>query len=278
MTSADTEAADRLRELVGFNQSVDDWCDLLGWEPDGCFVGQLGQRTVGTVTTTAYGTSLAWIGMMLVDPGYRRAGIGRQLMTQALEVLAHVDCVALDATTLGRTLYDQLGFVEVGLLWRWDGTVVGGRHRPRPIRNLHVQAATDSDLPTISRLDHDASGVDRERILRRLVEHPRAKRWKATRAGALVAFAMARPATRGYTVGPVVAREPSAAVALTEAVLRSMDGQQVALDVWDSSPLLDLLAAYGLQQRRSLTRMSRGQGLPRSSGAATYVIASPQTG
>src|SRR5262249_44841777 len=122
MTQADLAAADELRRLAGWNQKPRDWQRLLTLEPRGCFVALRNGAVVGTVTTTVYGTELAWIGMMLVHPEHRRIGIATQLMNRALEYLKErqMRCVKLDATPAGQPVYEKLGFVSEWRLQRWQ--------------------------------------------------------------------------------------------------------------------------------------------------------------
>src|SRR5690348_4685599 len=112
MTLADIPAGMRLKEQAGWNQLEADWRRLLDWQPDGCFLAELDGAPVGTVTTCRLG-AVAWVAMMLVEAGQRRRGIGRALMVHALDDLdaRGVRTVRLDATPLGRPLYETLGFV-----------------------------------------------------------------------------------------------------------------------------------------------------------------------
>jgi len=100
----DLAFADSLRALVGWNQTFDDWERFLALEPDGCFLAECNGAPAGTATTLVYGPDLAWIGMALVHPDYRRRGIGRALLERCLEHLRvrEVRCVKLDATPLGK--------------------------------------------------------------------------------------------------------------------------------------------------------------------------------
>ena len=104
MTPAELDFADSLRALAGWNQTRNDWQRLLAHEPRGCFVAEWNGALAGTATTTCYGTDLAWIGMVLVHPDYRRRGIGTALLQQCLDYLSGrgVRCIKLDATPLGR--------------------------------------------------------------------------------------------------------------------------------------------------------------------------------
>jgi ribosomal protein S18 acetylase RimI-like enzyme len=107
---SDIPAALRLKELAGWNQTESDWRRLLRLQPSGCFCATIEGNVVGTTTTTSYGRELAWIGMVLVDPEFRRLGIATKLMHTALDHLRDlgVATVKLDATPEGRPVYENL--------------------------------------------------------------------------------------------------------------------------------------------------------------------------
>src|SRR6476619_1151636 len=108
---SDSPAAMRLKEAAGWNQTEEDWRRLLALEPNGCFAAVKDDRLVGTTTTTTYGNELAWIGMVLVDPHERRQGIATKLMNVAMDYLnGKVATVKLDATALGKPVYEKFGF------------------------------------------------------------------------------------------------------------------------------------------------------------------------
>ncbi len=85
LTHDDIASAMRLVEAAGWNQTVSDWQRVIEYQPRGCFQASIDAQLVGTVTSTAYGNDLAWIGMMLVDPAMRRQGIGRALMRRVID-------------------------------------------------------------------------------------------------------------------------------------------------------------------------------------------------
>ncbi|MDQ3815233.1 MAG: GNAT family N-acetyltransferase, partial [Armatimonadota bacterium] len=115
MTINDIADGMHLKAIAGWNQTEDDWRLFLQTNPDGCFVAVRNGRTVGTVATINYGHALAWIGMVLVAPQFRRMGIGTLLLEQAISYLEHLEprpLILLDATPTGKELYDTLGFHE----------------------------------------------------------------------------------------------------------------------------------------------------------------------
>src|ERR1044071_2232747 len=119
---SDIPSAMRLKEAAGWNQTEADWRRLLSLQPNGCFAAVKDGRLVGTTTTTIY-DELAWIGMVLVDPQYRRQGIAVQLMNVALEYLnGKVETIKLDATELGQPVYEKFGFAAESEVERWSGT------------------------------------------------------------------------------------------------------------------------------------------------------------
>jgi GNAT superfamily N-acetyltransferase len=266
----DLAEADRLRELAGFNQNLADWRRLLEWAPHGCFAAESDHRLVGTVTTTPFGHRLAWIGMMLVDPGQRRRGIGRTLMGRALEATRDVECVALDATPLGKTLYDQLGFVQDRLLVRWRGVVTAPpRSTSTPIRPM-----TADDLPAVAALDRTAAGVDRFTVLQSLFDDPRGR---CVVTDDLSGFGMSRPGAAHHAIGPVIARTLAVAPSVIDALLAPLVGSSVVLDTPDPTPLAELLTSRGLSRQRPFVRMSRGP-LPPGDADLTYAIIGPEVG
>ena len=122
LTVTDLSFAEELSQLAGWNQTHQDWRRLLDYEPDGCFLADLEGRPAGTVTTTSYGTTLGWIGMMLVHPESRRQGVATALMQQSLNYLREkgVACIKLDATPAGQPVYERLGFTAEWEFCRWE--------------------------------------------------------------------------------------------------------------------------------------------------------------
>src|SRR5262249_51209997 len=74
MTESDLASGVRLNTLAGWNQTAGDWSRFLARSPRGCFVVEDGTKVVGTATTVCYEDRFAWIGMVLVDPEYRKQG------------------------------------------------------------------------------------------------------------------------------------------------------------------------------------------------------------
>ena len=135
LEEADMPAAMRLKNLARWNQTESDWLRLLKLEPAGCFAACVDDLVVATATTTRYGSELAWIGMVLVDPEFRRRGIASGLMNAALDYLdqAGTRTVKLDATPDGQPVYEALGFERELLIERWEGVATSRREKCRQL-------------------------------------------------------------------------------------------------------------------------------------------------
>jgi len=117
----DIPAAMQLSTAAGWNQTPADWAALLEVSPDGCLGIECDGRLVATTTVVCYEQRLAWIGMVLTDAAYQRRGFARRLVSRAID-LAHereIGCIKLDATDLGKPLYESLGFVDEQPVERW---------------------------------------------------------------------------------------------------------------------------------------------------------------
>jgi GNAT superfamily N-acetyltransferase len=262
MTAADLEFADSLRAMAGWNQTVRDWRRFLELDPNGCFIAERGGRSAGTATTIRYENKIAWIGMVLVHPEQRRHGIGRGLLLHCIEYLkaCGVECIKLDATPLGKKLYDTLGFVDEWTMTRWRGVVESGVRKQ----------CDEIDLQKIAEFDEAAFGANRLKFLKKLAADCEIAFKKN------MGFAMRREGFRATHIGPVVANSAETAIELMHAMLRP---GEVIIDIPDRNGILSSWAqSKGLIPERPLTRMRLGKEIAAQSPETLFAIASPEAG
>ena len=262
-----------LKRLAGWNQTETDWRTLLQLEPNGCFAAVLDDQLLGTTTTTSYGSQLAWIGMVLVQPEKRRTGIATKLLQSALSYLEHkVSIVKLDATADGKSVYERIGFEVESLIERWS-------RKGEPVNFERQPETIDSDTRReILRLDAQAFGADRSKLLSLLLTNtcvrPVVTR---TEAGSVTGYALARPGSNAAYVGPVVLDQGSDASALLDQILEQLHSSPVYVDLnrnWGVGQRL--LSERGFEKQRDLIRMRRGPAIPTS--PLVFAIAGPEVG
>jgi GNAT superfamily N-acetyltransferase len=274
LRESDIAAAIDLKRLAGWNQTERDWHTLLQLEPDGCFAAVVDNRLVGTTTTTSYGSELAWIGMVLVRPENRRAGIASRLLETALSYLDHkVSVVKLDATADGKHVYERFGFEVESVVERWSrkGARLGGFQS----QQQQIDGETHRQ---ILQLDRRAFGADRSALLNQLLANSCVQTVVArTEEGAVSGYALARAGSDAAYVGPVVASEGTDVAELLDGILEQLDPNPVYVDLnrnWGDGQ--QLLSERSFEKQRDLIRMKRGVGNPTT--PLVFAIAGPEVG
>ena len=219
-----------LREDVGFgetlvvqsnwNQTQADWGRFLDLQPHGCFVATLSGQLAGTATTCVFGR-VGWIAMVLVETRFRRQGIGRALMLQALSYLEDqgAESIRLDATSLGEPLYRSLGFIAQFQLARFSGSAA--RHARPP----HRRQAHALDLQELVTLDQQVVGYDRSSLLKSLCKHDSNSLVILGTDGVLSGYAITRPGRVAPQIGPCIAQSAEFGETLVEKALSNCVGE-----------------------------------------------------
>ena len=274
MTVNDIVAGMRLCKLAGWNQTKADWELFLKCSPEGGFVAVHNGQPVGTVATLTYGGAVAWIGMVLVDPEFRRRGIGTLLLNGALDYLKDCPSIKLDATPAGKEVYDKLGFSDEYSLHRVICSalpLLQGSDLVRPV--------TENSFNRILEWDRYVFGEDRSVVLQGLLKNSPESAFLLEQQGSLRGYCLGRCGTLFHQIGPVVAETVEEAKALLSEAFRGLTGRAVVIDVPDSQPeLWAWLESIGFIRQRPFTRMychsNQSPGIP----ARQFAIAGPELG
>jgi GNAT superfamily N-acetyltransferase len=288
MRAQDIAAGMRLKALAGWNQTEEDWRFFLARgarahraRREGCFVAVHDGVVIGTVTTTRYGPRLAWISMLLVDPAFRRQGIGTHLMQAAIDSVSDWPTIGLDATPAGRPLYERLGFRdEVGLVRTTVDCLPVDCLPFLPGPPPGVRPVESTDFDSMGDLDRAALGADRLPLLRTLGKRAPEAAWLSIRKGHVTGFCLGRHGSRFRQLGPVVAETLDEALVLSRAGLAAWHGQPALVDVPTcQGAFLDGLRGLGFALQRPFTRMTRGTRLSRPETAGhTFATCGPEYG
>jgi predicted N-acetyltransferase YhbS len=274
-SESDVAEAMKLKERADWNQTEKDWQRLINLDPQGSFAACLDGRVIGTVTTITYGRKLSWIGMMLVDSLCRRCGIGTGLMQTALHYLDRIGVasIKLNATPAGRPLYESLGFRAEGRIERWAGNAPCIENKDR----LKIDSET---RPAIDEFDRQAFGVDRRVLLDFLMaDCPVKPLMDKAPDGRLEGYALARPGSEAFYLGPIVAGNKEAALSLLDGMLSQLVGKTIYLDFNTGFGLgTEVLTHRGLVKQRDLAQMHFGQESSAGTSSLIFGIAGPELG
>ncbi len=266
----------RLKRLAHWNQLEGDWRMLLAASGGGNFVALHNGTAVGTVTTVTYQDHFSWIGMVLVDPASRRCGVGKALLTAAVDYAGAFGPVRLDATPAGEKLYDALGFREESRLARYECRNFAA---VLPAAALRTKPITARSINAVARYDAQIFGAERKSVLKSLQSMAPELGFVAMDGKAIIGFCLGRAGENFTQIGPVVADSPTVAAALLYQALAQCRGQDVIIDSLDRQAAFNgVLAELGFQVQRPFIRMCKGKlkhpGVPQMQ----FAIAGPEVG
>jgi GNAT superfamily N-acetyltransferase len=251
LTADHLDGALALSTLMGWNQRLEDWRTLVELAPAGCFAALDGDRVVATAIGIDY-RHCGWIAMMLVAPEYRGRGLGTRLLEAAMAALPPELPIRLDATPLGRPLYERHDFALEASLTRHVRPAVTTTAAlvPEVIRLL------PADLPEVARIDAAIFGGVRSRLLAHIHTAGPEYAWRA--GGEPIQYCLGRTGRLFNQIGPIAAATAQTAIALAGAALANAGGHAVVVDAYDEhEEFTAWLAGSGFEAQRPLYRMRR---------------------
>jgi GNAT superfamily N-acetyltransferase len=281
----DISAGMELKTFANWNQTEADWRIFVEANPEGCLVAECDGRVVGSTTIIYYGSSYAWIGMVLVHPDYRGRGIATRLMKEALDLVTDCPTVKLDATAAGKLVYDKLGFREERVVNRMTATTsnaLSGHHNrvsKAPDSVGEIAPITTDNIFQIASQDRGHIGIDRSFLLRALFVRTPDAALQLKRDGRIAAYCLGRQGTSFFQIGPLLAENDQDAIKLVQAVPSQLTGESVVIDVPAKQAQFRMwLEKSGFQFQREFIRMVRGRNEPGDPMQHQYAICGPEFG
>jgi GNAT superfamily N-acetyltransferase len=261
LTLDDLNGAFALSSTAGWNQRLEDWRFLLQLAPRGAFAAASGDRIIGTAIGIDYG-AFGWIAMMLVDPAFRGHGVGARLLEAAMAAIPGDLPVRLDATPLGRPVYQRYGFEDETMLTRHvaDATSLAA-HASAGQQGL-TRPLIETDLAHLADRDSEVFGGARRAVLEWALNGAPAYA-RIVDDGDVPQYCLGRDGRLFDQIGPVIASGSEAAEALVGAALTGASGRAVIVDAFDSqSRFTCWLRERGFAAQRPLFRMCRPGASP----------------
>lgn len=205
----------------------------------------------GTAVGTRYGRD-GWIGHVFVRPDCRRRGLGERLTRAALDHLQASGCgtILLAATTVGRPLYERLGFVV-----ETEYHEFRGRPRAKDATLHSFRPLLPTDALSLLEFDARVNGDDRSSVIRGWLTHAWGLEGAAGLAGAVI------PTPWG---GAGAALSPSAGTSEASALVNLLCTAGTAGDEVILSPpaenvrAREMLRDEGFEELRVVPRMRLG--------------------
>lgn len=266
MTHADIALGMRLKTQAGWNQTQADWQRFITLSPQGCFVASANGVDVGTAATFNF-KNIGWIAMILVDPQARGQGVGSAMMNHCLSHLTanNVTTIRLDATDLGKPVYDKLGFVDQFKLVRYEGTLQANASLDT-LPGVMVSPVQPADLSDMLAIDLTTTRTLRHNLLEQLVNEVQTSThcsaFIARLSNKITGYCLTRRGANASFIGPCVATSDAAGLSLLNAAANELSGQRILIDIpVDHEAANRWATQQGLTLQRQLTRMSKGNAI-----------------
>jgi GNAT superfamily N-acetyltransferase len=213
--------------------------------------------------------------MVLTAKTWRSRGIGTHLLRRCVETIRSTGAVAgLDATELGRPLYQRLGFADVYTLRRWQ---LDKAPRAVPAASgIHRQPLGTADIAAVAAYDKPRSAMERGATLAHLQNRAPHLAFVARSGANIVGFALGREGRTAHSIGPIVAENEHIACMLAAEAAAAAKGP-VMLDVPERhAGMRRWLEVSGAVSPRGFTRMTLGEAPGLADSARVFASAGPE--
>jgi GNAT superfamily N-acetyltransferase len=215
-----------------------DWAAAEGWnpgfvdaacfatvDPEGFFIGEVDGVPVATVSCVNYSDRFAFLGFYIVRPDLRGSGYGLSIWNAAI---AHAGqrVIGLDGVVAQQQNYKRSGFELAYANIRYGGTIAAP-----PAPRAGIVALSEIPFGAVEASDANVFPAPRTAFLRAWIGTAGHVGRALMRDGALAGWGVIRPCRTGHKIGPLVADDRATAEAVLAALLASVGGGEVFLDV-----------------------------------------------
>ncbi len=272
MTRQEMDIAIEWAAAEGWNPGLYDADCFYAADPNGFFIGLVGDEPVATLSAVKYGDSFGFVGFYIVKPEYRSMGYGVRIWNTGLNYLSG-RTIGLDGVIAQQENYKKSGFVLAYKNIRYKGSGGG-----------YFQSASDivqlSKIPfeEICAYDKSLFLEDRTEFLKCWIDQPQSTALGIYQDRKLVGYGVIRSCRFGHKVGPLFADSPEFADRLFSALkTHTPEGARIFLDAPAvNSSAVDLVKRHNMVAAFETARMYKGKipDLPvnRLFGVTTYEL------
>ena len=209
----------------GWNPGLADAACFATVDPEGFLIGEVDGAPAATVSCVNYSTSFAFLGFYIVRKDMRGRGHGLRIWKAAI---AHAGprVIGLDGVVSQQQNYRKSGFELAYANIRY-----GGRVAAPDVAQHNVIALAEVPLAAVEAYDSTVFPAPRAAFLRAWIGSPEHVGRALVCDGRLVAWGVIRPCRQGHKIGPLIADDRAAAEVVLSALLKSVGGGEIFLDV-----------------------------------------------
>jgi hypothetical protein len=209
----------------GWNPGLADDACFAAADPEGFLIGELEGAPAAIVSCVNYSSSFAFLGFYIVREDLRGRGYGLRIWNAAV---AHAGprVIGLDGVVAQQQNYRKSGFELAYANVRYGGTVAAPG-----VPQAGVIALAEVPLATVEAYDATVFPAPRTAFLRAWIGSPGHVGRALMRDGELAGWGVIRPCRKGRKIGPLVADNRATAEVVLSALLASVGGGEIFLDI-----------------------------------------------
>jgi GNAT superfamily N-acetyltransferase len=243
---------------------VEEWMSAAGWDsgygdaaavqnldPRCLVIGMLDDRPVAGVSLLRVSREFAFAGSLIVRPEVRELGFGRALWNISLPH-AGSRVIGIEAPHEMAKACREAGFTEAYDTIGYQGRAAA---RPRPV-DAGVRGIEPRDRSAVTGLDALCSPFARREVLTAWLAADAARTLVYEQGDQVTGFGVIRPCRTGYRIGPLIACDEHAALALFDALAALCPGELINMSAPEPNrAATDLARARDLAEQIRTTRM-----------------------
>ena len=259
MTRKELDKAMLWAKHEGWNFGIHDAEVIYGIDPEGFWVGKMGDEVISCCSALRYEKDYAFVGLYIVDEAYRGKGYGKAVWDKAIRRIDEmgVKYSGLDAVVEQVPRYESEGYEAAHTLIRMRYEANG-----QEIKVATVHEMEEGEVGAICEYDKGFDVESRGDFTKRWLEVPGGIGiyWASRRYGDVLGYGFMREAVEGYMVGPMYAHDVTMASEILDGMC-SMLGPMghLSIDVPEANgDAMRLMKSRGLEEVTRFVRMYRG--------------------
>lgn len=245
-------------EAEGWNPGPRDAEVFYATDPNGFYGFYRNNELITGGAIVSYNGEFGFMGLFIVQPEYRAAGLGRKLWylrrDTLLSRLNNGASIGMDGVVAMQPFYENGGFkiafrderyVRTGSTFKVDG---------------NISPILEDDLAQVLAYDEINFGFARPQFMIPWLQLPDNRTFKYLDDGELNGFAIVRKLISGYKIGPLFANDAMIAEELYTACLNAVPGEHLYIDIPVSNTgAVQLVQKYGATYVFECARMYHGE-------------------
>lgn len=258
-----------LAEKEGWSPGNYDEEAFYAQDPDGFFIGRVGDRPIGCISNVCYDNHFAFLGLYIVEKAFRGKGYGLKLWNHAIEY-AKDRSIGLDGVIAQQPNYIKSGFTLAYRNIRYACEKIEGR-------NASLTAVNTLPFEALLSYDAEIFGIERAAFLKQWISLPDRIALAKVDQSKIQGYGVIRSCKNCYKVGPLFAENLSIAYEIYVALQHYAKEKPIFLDVPECNPLALELAKelHGKQvfeTARMYTKSAPRQRLQETFGITTFEL------